>query len=165
MIAAMPRVKPSTTGQGHIGDHAAKPEQAAHEHDGPAQQRHERHRGRAVLRHDRGEHHGHGPGGPADLHVRPAEHRGDDTGHHRCHEPDRGPDAGADAERQSQRQGDDAHRDARQEIRAQGPGPKVEVGTGRHEIPYAHALTERRDQPGAHGHWPAEAVPDGVPHK
>ena len=122
MIAAMPSVKPSITGQGMNVTARPRPVTPAANTSRPASTVTERDAAEAVLGDDRGEHHGHRAGGPGHLDVRAAEHRGDQTGDDRGDQSGRGADARADSERQRQGERDDTHGDAGQNVAPPGAG-------------------------------------------
>src|SRR5690606_31899581 len=63
-------------------------------------------------------HHRHRAGRPRHLYVRATEHRGDQTGGDRGHDPGFGTEPGRDAERERERQRDDADGDAGDEVLA-----------------------------------------------
>ena len=99
---------------------AAQPRGAGDDQQQPGQQRDDDHAVGPDGGHDRHQHDGHRARRAAHLHVRPAEHAGDDAGHDRGDQPGLGAQPGRDAEAERERQRDDGDGDPGEQIAAPG---------------------------------------------
>ena len=117
-MTAIPRVKPSITGQG-MND-TARPSRSSpgDQHHDAGEHAHDRDRAHAVRGDDRGEDDDHRAGRPRHLHVGSAEHRSDDAGDDRGDEPGLGARARGDAEAEGERQRDDSDGEPGEQIAA-----------------------------------------------
>ena len=137
MMAAMPRVKPSTTGQGMKATARPSPLAPRIMTSSPASTE-----TRAMLPTPwdgdyRGQDHHHGAGGAGDLDVGSAHDGRDQPGHHRGDESGLRADAGTHPEGQGQGESHNAYRDAREQVRFPGGPQELVVAAGRHEPRHA----------------------------
>ena len=130
-MAAMPRVKPSTTGQGMNATARPSPLTPRIMTIRPGHERDQGNAADAVGRDHRGEHHHHGAGRAGDLDVGSAHDGGHQAGHHGGDESGLGADPGTHPEGQGQGERHDAHGDAGQQIRLPGGAETVVVAAGR----------------------------------